>query len=250
MDFNNRQDFTASQVSYKRTFTPNTYGTFCLPYAMTVSELGLADGEVVERFGSYDAGNAQVTFVQLSDEYVLQPNTAYLIRNAAEGNEEKTFSVATGSITVPATVNGQGDCFKCNMTSFVMRADPNLYKLNSTKNQFTHSAGAALIPAFRGYLDLSAASGAAVKPAAVRVSHTTQGTGEEGGATSIDDALAASSVWMEEGTLHVRAAEEMLVPVYRLDGRLVCWLHVQPNQPASVSLERGAYLVAGKKVAW
>lgn len=250
MDFNNRQEFTASQVSYKRTFTPNTYGTFCLPYAMTVSELGLADGEVVERFGSYDAGNAQVTFVQLSAEDVLQPNTAYLIRNAAEGNEAKTFAI-TGSTTVPATVNGQGDYFKCNMTSFVMRADPNLYKLNSTKNQFTHSAGAAVIPAFRGYLDLSAASGAAVKPAAVRVSHTTQGTGEEGGgATSIDDALAASSVWMEEGTLHVASAEEMLVPVYRLDGRLVCWLHVQPNQPASVSLERGAYLVAGKKVAW
>ncbi|MGN0035951.1 MAG: hypothetical protein ACI36X_01825 [Bacteroidaceae bacterium] len=249
-DFNNRQAFTAQKVSYKRTFTANTYGTFCLPYAMKVSDLNLAEGEVVERFGSYDAANAQVTFVQLTAEDELQPNTAYLIRNAAEeASAQKTFSLET-STEVPVTANGQGNYFKCNMTTFVMPADENLYKLNSTKNQFTHSAGSAKIPAFRGYLDLSAASGAAVKPAAIRVNHNTRGTGEEGGATAIDDALAASSVWMEEGTLHVAAAEEMLVPVYALDGRLVCWLHVQPNQPASVALERGAYIVAGKKVAW
>ncbi|MGN0035948.1 MAG: hypothetical protein ACI36X_01810 [Bacteroidaceae bacterium] len=250
-NFRNPHAFQAKKVSYKRTFTPNKYGTFCLPYAMKVSELGLAEGEVVEELESLDAANSTITFTQLADDADLEPNKAYLIGNNAT-NTAKTFALDKGDtygIEVPEVSDTipSSTCFRANMVSFVMANDPNLYKLNSTKNQFTHSDGTAVIPAFRGYLDLNTAT----PLSSLRVKHITRGTGEEGGgATAIADTPAASSVWMEEGMLHVRAAEELLVPVYALDGRLVCWLHVQPNRPASVALERGTYLVAGQKVVW
>lgn len=250
-NFRNPHAFTAKKVSYKRTFTPSTYGTFCLPYAMKVSELGLADGEVVEKLESIDPASSVITFTELNDEEVLEPNTAYLIANNAT-HTAKTFGLDKGD-TYGITVSEVSDtipsstCFRANMVEFTMPADPNLYKLNASQNLFTHSAGNAKIPAFRGYLDLNTAT----PLSSLRVKHITRGTGEEGGgATAIADTPAASSVWMEEGTLYVRAAEELLVPVYTLDGRLVCWLHVQPNQPASVALERGTYLVAGQKVVW
>lgn len=102
--------FQAKNSAYKRTFTPNTYGTIVLPFSVNNTGNIFVKQAVLT---AYNASENKMTFTSTS---MIAPNTPHLFKVLSTVTGESTF---TGSIngTVEATAEAKSE--KYDGTQFV-----------------------------------------------------------------------------------------------------------------------------------
>lgn len=95
--FNNSGEaFTASNVSYDRTFTPKNRSTICLPFALTAAEAEAAG--TFWRLESYDAETGEIRFEKVNEPAA---NTPYIFEAAGETTDPTQPFLSLTSKTVP-----------------------------------------------------------------------------------------------------------------------------------------------------
>ena len=98
--FNNSGEaFTASSVSYDRSFTPQNRSTICLPFALTAAEAEAAG--TFWRLESYDAETGEIRFEKVNEPAA---NTPYIFEAAGETTNPTLPFLSLTSKTVPASL--------------------------------------------------------------------------------------------------------------------------------------------------
>ncbi len=220
-DFYNTKSFTGD-INYSRTFASG-WNTFALPF-----DAAIPNGVQVEAFDKKD-GN-QILFTEATS---IEANTAYLI-NVQAGGE---ISFAANNVTVPVTAT-TGDTYKSNFLHMTGDdiAGKYILVMEEGVEVFARANAEAQMHAFRGYLDLPAASGAQYS-----ISH-------DGGATGINNTdIEGIKIYSINGTLIINADKTQSVQIYGLDGRMVKNIQVSEGENTVTELAKGIYLINNQK---
>lgn len=221
-NFNNIMPFTATAITYSRTFASG-WNTFALPF-----NTAIPNGVQVEAFDKKD-GN-QILFTEATS---IEANTAYLI-NVQAGGE---ISFAANNVTVPVTAT-TGDTYKSNFLHMTGDdiAGKYILVMEEGVEVFARANAEAQMHAFRGYLDLPAASGVQYS-----ISH-------DGGATGINNTdIEGIKIYSINGTLIINADKTQSVQIYGLDGRMVKNIQVSEGENTVTGLAKGIYLINNQK---
>lgn len=221
-NFNNIMPFTATAITYSRTFASG-WNTFALPF-----NTAIPNGVQVEAFDKKD-GN-QILFTEATS---IEANTAYLI-NVQAGGE---ISFAANNVTVPVTAT-TGDTYKSNFLHMTGDdiAGKYILVMEEGVEVFARANAEAQMHAFRGYLDLPTASGVQYS-----ISH-------DGGATDINNTdIEGIKIYSINGTLIINADKTQSVQIYGLDGRMVKNIQVSEGENTVTGLAKGIYLINNQK---
>lgn len=220
-DFYNTKSFTGD-ITYSRTFASG-WNTFALPF-----NTAIPNGVQVEAFDKKD-GN-QILFTEATS---IEANTAYLI-NVQVGGE---ISFTANNVTVPVTAT-TGDTYKSNFLHMTGDdiAGKYILVMEEGVEVFARANAEAQMHAFRGYLDLPAASGVQYS-----ISH-------DGGATGINNTdIEGIKIYSINGTLIINADKTQSVQIYGLDGRMVKNIQVSEGENTVTGLAKGIYLINNQK---
>lgn len=227
-NFNNPKAFTATSISYKRTFVDANWFTMCLPFAMSdIASLGTVEG--------FKAVNeTTISFEQVN---AIAANTPYIIKPASAG--ETTFSASSVEVPVSAVTEGE---FLNNFTA--MAAGEAIGKMilvnndNATQS-FKKASEKATIPAFRGYLEM---------PAEVAEANVLHFPFE---VTSINEGAQEQKMIVagRNGALIITASQDVPVVVTALNGMVVAKKQLKAGETMTVDgLRSGLYMVNDEKV--
>ena len=221
-NFNNIMPFTATAITYSRTFASG-WNTFALPF-----NTAIPNGVQVEAFDKKD-GN-QILFTEATS---IEANTAYLINVQAGGK----ISFSANNVTVPVTAT-TGDTYKSNFLHMTGDdiAGKYILVMEEGVEVFARANAEAQMHAFRGYLDLPAASGVQYS-----ISH-------DGGATDINNTdIEGIKIYSVNGALIINADKTQSVQIYGLDGRMVKNIQVSEGENTVTGLAKGIYLINNQK---
>ena len=151
--------FTATNVSYDRSFTANQTSTVCLPFALTAEEADAAG--TFWGLESYDAVSGNVSFVEVKEP---QANVPYLF-NPAKANPFSSFTNKEIPATTSLTVTEGGISFvgvneRTNLKSVNNGVTYYGYKGNAFVK--VGSENGAWINPFRAYLKTASTSNARI----------------------------------------------------------------------------------------
>lgn len=220
-DFYNTKSFTGD-ITYSRTFASG-WNTFALPF-----NTAIPNGVQVEAFDKKD-GN-QILFTEATS---IEANTAYLI-NVQAGGE---ISFSANNVTVPVTAT-TGDTYKSNFLHMTGDdiAGKYILVMEEGVEVFARANAEAQMHAFRGYLDLPAASGVQYS-----ISH-------DGGATGINNTdIEGIKIYSVNGALIINADKTQSIQIYGLDGRMVKNIQVSEGENTVTGLAKGIYLINNQK---
>lgn len=220
-DFYNTKSFTGD-ITYSRTFASG-WNTFALPF-----NTAIPNGVQVEAFDKKD-GN-QILFTEAMS---IKANTAYLINVQADGK----ISFSANNVTVPVTAT-TGDTYKSNFLHMTGDdiAGKYILVIEEGVEVFARANAGAQMHAFRGYLDLPAASGVQYS-----ISH-------DGGATGINNTdTEGIKIYSVNGALIINTDKTQSIQIYGLDGRMVKNIQVSEGENTVTGLAKGIYLINNQK---
>lgn len=209
---------SSATVHLKRTFTLNSWNSLCVPFAITADQLKSQFGDNV-RLAEYTGVNASTLLFTTTTSGVVA-GTPYLIRPTkaqADGTDYYEFTGVTSFAAEPTSVSQTASATDGGATitysgSFRKTTAPaKSYVLR--KNLIYHLSKDMQMKGFRGYFEESGAAGA-----------------KEISAWTLDEAT---------GITTVNATGAADGPTYNLQGQRVS---------GKASLQRGVYIVGGKKV--
>lgn len=217
----------ADEVSFLREgIVSGNKSTLYLPFAATLPE----------GFAAFTYNGVEGTTVKFTpvEGLVLAANTPYLITpNATEISISQTNVeiLPEPGVTPSADYTFLGTYQTISAEGFYGFKD----------NGFKLGIAGATVPAFRAYLKPAASPSGA--PAVLSIDVTGEGT------TGIDNAVfEGTNVYVDGGVVYILTDQAQEVNVYGIDGRLVRTEMVGEGQHAVNGLEKGMYLVNGRKV--
>lgn len=242
---------TTGTVTVQRTFTSG-YNTVCLPfelnasYAAGIQYLCTYDTETPEKFWFTKREGAIA-----ANTPVLMVNTSDVTLNIPAGTIIKKTENQIVEITGQTSEQSKsfGTLKLTGVDEFV--GNYNSYKIYGLKgNKFVGAGEGASFPAFRSVISSAVATASEQAPRRI-------GIRDEKGIVIVDDEAGIENVAAEATSLEVTSAQGEIiinseadygeVAIYTLDGRVAAVANVMVGT-TTVSVERGIYIVMGKKV--